>query len=408
MEKTFRPKQGFTKGRDLKFSTLDTLDQKALTEFRQALHAQPDLSGNEAVTAQQIKDFLAHYEPDQIITNVGGNGLIAIFDGKVTGPTLVFRGDMDALPIPETVDLPYSSENNNISHKCGHDGHSTMVAGLAPLMANKRPDRGRVILLFQPAEETGKGAYQVIQDENFLAQEPDFIVGLHNIPGKPLGSIITKTGPFAVASKGMIINFQGSTAHAAEPEKGKNPAFAIADLIPAIQALNQSDQFHDFTLATIIHTNVGEIAFGTSPGNGILMLTLRSALDNDLDSLTHGIQDLVNQEAREQGLEYTISFEEIFPATTNPHDEVSTIKKAGSKLKLELADIDKPFRWSEDFGHYSQVAKSCFFGLGSGTKQPELHDNYYDFPDELIPYGTQMFYQILDIYLNSSDHSKLV
>ncbi len=380
-------------------SALDTSDQQALIEFRHLLHANPNLSSQEAETAKRIKDFLSLYNPDQIITGVGGNGLMAIFEGKRTGPTVVCRGDIDALPIAETVNLPYSSQTDNISHKCGHDGHTTMIAGIAPLLSKNRPDNGRVVLLFQPAEETGQGAYQVIQDEKFLTQSPDFVLGLHNIPGKPLGAVITKSGPFALASKGMITSFQGSTAHAAEPEKGKNPAFAIADMIPAIQSFNQSNNFQDFTLATIIHVKVGEKAFGTSPGDGELMLTLRSALDEDLDSLTHTIQDFIKRKTEEYGLHHEIAFEEVFPATINRQEEVSRIKEAGKKLELEVEEIDTPFRWSEDFGYYNQVAQSCFFGLGSGINQPELHDNQYDFPDELIPYGTQMFYQLLKTYL---------
>ncbi len=370
-------------------------------DLRHQLHQYPDLSGDEAATAKRIISFLENYHPDQVLTGLGGNGIAAIFKGKEEGPTVMFRSELDALPIQETNDIDYRSRQNGISHKCGHDGHMSMVAGIAPLINEHPLQHGTIILLFQPAEESGQGASWLLKDQRFTALKPDYIFGLHNVPGYPLGQVLSTPDVFAAASKGMINRFKGKPSHAAHPEGGINPAFAISEIVNELnQFTNDPTLFRDFVLATIIHLNVGEVAFGTSPGEGALMLTLRSFRDDDMEVLRSGIERIIDAKAKHHQLKFNWQFTEEFPVTNNTTETYNLVKDASLNADLNFKEIQTPFRWSEDFGNYSKLAKTGFWGLGSGIHQPQLHHEHFDFPDELIPYGITIYSSIIDKLLS--------
>ncbi|MBL4603750.1 MAG: amidohydrolase [Emcibacteraceae bacterium] len=201
-----------------------------LIKLRHKIHKHPELSGEEHDTAQLFYDKLKALNPDELYSNLGGCGLAAVFSAKEPGPTILFRTELDALPIEETIDVPYRSTKKGVSHKCGHDGHMAIIFGLAQDIAIQKPKRGRVIVLFQPAEETGEGARAIVADPQYPLLNPDYCYALHNLPGHPVGDVMIRSGPFNCASRGMIIELSGSTAHAAYPETGNSPALALAEL----------------------------------------------------------------------------------------------------------------------------------------------------------------------------------
>ena len=143
---------------------LTPTDLTDLTELRRALHRRPELSGHEGATARCITDALRALAPTQVITGLGGHGVAAVFDSATPGPTVLFRAELDALPIAETSDLPWASDIQGKGHLCGHDGHMAMLLGLGRLIARRPPTSGRIVLLFQPAEEIGAGARAVLSD----------------------------------------------------------------------------------------------------------------------------------------------------------------------------------------------------------------------------------------------------
>jgi metal-dependent amidase/aminoacylase/carboxypeptidase family protein len=218
---------------------------------------------------------------------------------------------------------------------------------------------------------------------------------LHNLPGKPLHQVVVRQSTFAAASTGMIVELQGKASHAGEPENGLNPGEAMAEIILAFNELiRQKEQFEDLTLLTVIHARLGEIAFGTNPGFGTVMATLRSYRTPDLQKLKALTSQQVERICAKYGLTFKISFVEEFPATVNDGEAVQLVKRAAQSLNLALAEAEQPFRWSEDFGHFTAKYSGALFGLGSGTEQPQLHHVNYNFPDELIPTGASMFYEI--------------
>jgi amidohydrolase len=367
-----------------------------LKELRKSIHREPELSGNENATASRIVKYLSAYNPDEIVTGLGGSGVAAVFRSKEPGPEIMIRCELDALPINEINDFEYKSTSDNISHKCGHDGHMTIVAGLAPIIADRRIFKGSVILLFQPAEETGEGAALVIKDKRFEAIKPDYIFALHNLPGFPINSVVMKNGIFAAASKGMIIKLKGKTSHAAEPEHGINPAAAVAKIIQSFNTLISSiNNLKDFSLLTIIHVKLGEKAFGTSPGYAEVMATLRAYRNEDMDLITQEAVEIAEGIAAGEKLEVEIDWTEEFPATVNEETCAVKIRAAAKQNDLKVVEIDTPFKWSEDFGHFTNLFKGALFGIGSGEGHPDLHNPDYDFPDEIIGHGINMFFSII-------------
>jgi len=360
--------------------------------FRKELHQNPEVSKNEHATAERIIKFLDTLNTPQIMHPLGKTGLAAIFEGEETGPTVLIRADIDALPIQEINDFEYSSLNENVAHLCGHDGHSTILVGLAQQLDTAPLKKGKAILLFQPAEETGEGAKMVLDDPRFDNLVPDYVFALHNLPGYRLNNILVRKKHFAAASNGMIVKLFGKTSHAAHPEMGISPALAVANIISGFSELTlKKDGFKDFKLITIIHTLLGEIAFGTTPGYAELRATLRSFRNDDMDLLTEKAVSIVEKICDKHGLTEKIEWVESFPATVNDENCVDLVSEIAATNNFKIEQIDEPFRWSEDFGHFTLNYPGALFGIGSGEDHPALHNPDYDFPDKIIPTGITMF-----------------
>lgn len=365
---------------------------KQIVALRRELHRFPELSGHEQQTAKKIKEWIQTANPDQIIENAGGYGLMAIFKGKSAGKNILLRADMDALPIHEINTFEHCSSKPGISHKCGHDGHSAILAGVAGWLGSNPPEKGSVILLFQPAEETGKGAAGVLADPQFAILDIDFVFALHNLPGFPKNSVITRNHTFSAASKGLIIRLTGVTSHAAHPENGISPALAMADIIRKFGEISvENDDFQNFKLITVVHARLGNRAFGTSPGYAEIMATLRSYNDDDMKVLEDKAIAAVKLIADKYGLDERLEWTEEFPATNNNKKCVGLIREVSKEKNLKIIQVDEPFRWSEDFGHFLSKYPGALFGIGAGKRHPGLHHPDYDFPDELIPAGISIF-----------------
>ncbi len=369
--------------------------------LRHSLHRYPELSGHEHDTAARIKSFLTEQKPDQVIEGLGGYGIAAVFDSGKEGPVVLLRCDLDGLPIEEVNTFPYRSQHQGVSHKCGHDGHMAILAGLSMILRDHKPGRGRLVLLFQPEEETGQGAAKVINDTKFRQIRPDYAFALHNLPGFSKNTVIMKEGPFAAASRGLIAQLQGRSSHAAHPEQGASPVHMMCELINELMKVPQNTGlFRDFALLTIIHARLGEVAFGTNPGKALVMATLRTFLNDDMKILDEQARAVALSLAKKHGIEINTSYAEEFPATVNHPRASGIVKNAIERSHAASLMINEPFRWSEDFGHFTGLTQGALFGLGAGEKHPSLHNHDYDFPDEIIETGIAMFYHIADQLLN--------
>ncbi len=374
---------------------------KKIIALRRELHKHPEVSNCEYHTTDRIINFINEYKPDEVL-RLGDKGVLFVFKGAEQGETIMFRSELDALPIQEISEHEYTSVNEGVSHVCGHDGHMAIIAGLAQKISNDRPTKGKVILLFQPAEEVEQGACDVMENVNFKNNEPDYLFALHNIPGLKKHRIVLKKGSFASGSKGMTVQLTGKTSHAAEPQDGISPADAVSQIISKLHVLRADKTlFSDFILLTIIHMQLGEISFGTSPGYAEIRITLRAFENEDLTLLTSLCEKIVKEIASLERLACEISYTEVFPATMNNDRCVDIVEQAAKQNGLNVEHIKTPYKWSEDFGYYTEKFNACYFGLGAGTEQPQLHNPDFDFPDDIIETGINLFYTIYKSTLQS-------
>ena len=376
---------------------LTNADIAELTEFRRELHRFPEVSREEAATAQRVVAALTGLQPDQVITGLGGHGVAAVFNGAASGPTLLFRAELDALPIEEISAAAHRSTVPGKGHLCGHDGHMALLLGLGRLLARRRPALGRVVLMFQPAEEDGSGAAAVVTDPQFAAIKPDWAFAIHNLPGLPFGHAALKSGVVNCASQGLRIVLTGKTAHASQPENGTSPGLALAQLIPALSGLGQGGALGpDYRLVTITHASLGEPAFGIAPGEAELWATLRTIADDKMAALRGAAIALVEAAAKAHGLKVSFSTQDEFAASVNHPEATQSVQRALETLAVPHDEGDLPMRASEDFGRFGQPGtRSAMLFLGTGESHAALHNPDYDFPDSLIPLGVQIFHRVM-------------
>ncbi|MFK7935632.1 MAG: amidohydrolase [Saprospiraceae bacterium] len=373
-----------------------------LINLRHTLHQHPEISGQEFQTAQRICNFIEQHHPTKVLTNLGGTGVAAIYQFGKTGATVAIRCELDALPIVEVNSMSYRSMQAGVSHKCGHDGHMAIVAGLIFWLKQQSFSAGKVILLFQSAEETGKGAYQMLQDARFADLKIDYLFALHNIPGVPMYQILTMEKGFSAEVQSFSIHLTGKESHAAEPEKGINPAVGIAQLITAFAELNHNDPTCDnFRVLTPVYVNMGQQSYGISPAKGELHYTIRTWQSEQMEDLVAQIKTITKRVCQAQQLQFSINWFEHFPANANDTVCNQLITKAAQENNFTLIKRPYPFKFGEDFGWFSKQYQTAMFGLGAGENTPALHAADYDFPDELIETGVKMFANIISQLLGT-------
>lgn len=361
-------------------------------KWRRALHQHPELSGKEFATSNRIATILQGLSPSRIVRGIGGAGLIAVYDSGEAGPSILLRAELDALPIQEINDFPYRSENEGVSHKCGHDGHMSILLLVAQYLAQNPPQKGKVTLLFQPAEETGAGAALVLDDPKFDASEFDYAFALHNLPGYPLGQIVYREGPFSASVSSLIIKLHGKTAHAAEPENGQNPAMAISEILQKANKLEQPDpEVGGFAILTPVYLILGEKAYGVAAGYGEVHLTLRAWQQKDMETISNQLLEAISEICDKHQLTCETSWTDTFKTNRNHPEAIALLEQVIEQLELNSTIRNIPFKWGEDFGAFTQTIKGAMFGLGSGEDQPALHNPDFDFPDAIAETGAQVF-----------------
>ncbi|MDA0148264.1 amidohydrolase [Vibrio sp. LaRot3] len=368
--------------------------------FRKSLHQQPELSGKEANTAKLIANQLTEFEL-QPITDVGGHGVICIIDSGFEGQTTLLRADFDAVAVLEKSNHQHVSKNIGVMHACGHDGHTTSLLKVAQQLRATPPKTGKVILLFQPAEETGVGAAAMISHAALKNQAIDNVFAYHNLPGRPKHQIVVKEQTFSCASTGISIKLEGKTSHAAYPENGISPINEFIEILAFLQ--NLPNQYSNvFTLVTIVNAQLGEEAFGVSAGAGKIMATLRSESNQAFDDMKQQLISKLSHIQQSSKLSISHSWHEPFNAAVNSKAHVDVVRNRAKKLNLDIHELDQPMRWSEDFAEFLLHAPGALFGIGSGEHHPELHNPDYDFPDEILNTASSLFLAIVDELHNPS------
>ena len=359
--------------------------------LRHELHAHPEVSNQESWTKAHLMEFLRAHTHLEVVDR--GAWFYAVYRGTASGRKIAFRADFDALPIDETISLPYGSQVPGVSHKCGHDGHSATLAVFA-MEVEQAGTENTIYFVFQHAEETGDGAKEcavLITEEGI-----DEVYGYHNEPGSPLGTVIVKNGNFQCASEGMSLFFTGVPSPASDPGIGRNPAQAIARIISALPGLYRAEDYEGLVLCTVVHVEIGKIAFGTSASEGVLRVTLRGQHEQEMARLQHRLDNLAYGLASEYGLEYHAEFCDYFPENLNHDESVEKIRQICARLKIPVEEFAHPKRGSEDFGYFTKRTKGAYFNVGAGDVTAH-HTTTYDFPDEIIPTALAVFKGLADV-----------
>ena len=397
----------------------------AITQLRRTLHQHAELSMQETQTIQLLQAFLRENTSLQIHARDGWFYALkkasasARSEGDNRGPNspgpIAFRADMDALPIAESINLPYGSEKEGISHKCGHDGHCAVLCGLALELDRRETDRD-VYLIFQPGEEIGAGAKRCAEliREKGIAE----IYAMHNLGGYAEGTLVYRRGLTQPASEGLRIRLTGRTSHASAPEKGNNPAGAIASIVQyALRAAESAEQgtaginasaaqeprFHSKTLitpeeqdspmrlCTITGIRLGDGDFGISPGQGEICMTLRAEIEEEMRSMELSILSFAEAAAKKAGLKMTHSIHDYFPETRNHDACLDRVLDAARKNRIPAVPMGELWRASEDFGHYLKICPGAMVYIGNGEDYPPLHTSEYDFNDRIIETAVDLF-----------------
>ena len=385
-------------------------------EIRHALYEHPQTAGCEEYAHDTIVKHLQGLHPTKVYTHVGGYGVIAVWEGdghqaiktsrhqddgargvpsalptslevsksrSLQLPTIAFRADTDALPI---------------GHRCGHDGHTTILLRLAELIDEKISIfnfQFSILLLWQPAEETGTGSRAILESGILQQYDIKAFYALHNLPGYPLGTVVICPRTFAAASTGVVYHLDGRETHASTPELGINPGLAVAEIIDRFDGFNGSNgQCGEFRQSTLICVRVGSPAFGTSAGHAEVMFTLRAFTNDEMEKLLAEANQAVDEIASRYGLTVSRSLVEPFRATENHPEYVKKIKESLITHHSSFTIKETPFRWSEDFAEYLLHFPGAMFGIGSGENHPELHHPDYNFPDEIIEPAARFFLQL--------------
>ncbi|HKL03031.1 MAG TPA: M20 family metallopeptidase [Cryomorphaceae bacterium] len=367
------------------------LTNTPINELRERLHQFPELSEMEGKTA----DFIARFFTElnyEIKREIGFHGLIASKKFG-SGKTIAFRAELDALPINEETDKPYKSQNEGVSHSCGHDGHMATLLNLAMRFESEKDLSGKVVFIFQSAEENGQGAEQMIQHEEIKNLDVAHCFSLHNIPGEAMGSVIYKKGSFSCASVGIDLKIKGKSSHAAHPEFGINALTIASDALRKIQKIHSKYPEDEFTMITPIALKSGKRAFGTVPSDATLLVTIRAEKSEILEGMMNSVREIVDKLQADYKAKLKLSFKEYFPDTVNFDDE-GMLKDICVENNTQYVEMSRPFPWSEDFGFFRKCFPILMFGLGSGQSQPHLHAANFDFPNELIEKGSDIFFRL--------------
>ena len=390
--------------RDNAYARISDFDaiKNDLIETRHHLHAHPELSFEEIETARVVADKLEGWGYE-VARNVGGHGVVARLKVGSGSKSVAIRADMDALPITEETGLAYASTVPGRMHACGHDGHTTMLLGAAEYLARTRRFDGTVNLIFQPAEEAGvgSGAQAMIADGLFERFPCDAIFGLHNHPGAPAGSFLTRSGPMMAASDTVTIRVLGKGGHASRPHLTVDPIVVAASIVMSLQTVVARSVDPTDTAVVTVGTIHGGTVTNVIPETAELGLSVRSFLPGTRLLLERRIRDIVTSIAAAHGAGVEIDYEHGYPVVTNSEAETAFATEVVKELVGdESVAICPMIPGSEDFAYFLEHKPGCFLRLGNGKNSPILHSAAYDFADDSLVPGAAMWARLAERYLD--------
>ncbi len=391
---------------------LDSLVTHAasISALRRDIHAHPELSFQELRTSDLVAQKLTEWGIP-IHRGLGQTGVVGILKNGNSPRAIGLRADMDALPMQEFNQFAHTSQHPGKMHACGHDGHVAMLLAAAQHLAQHRHFDGTVYFIFQPAEEGGGGAREMIQDGLFTQFPMQAVFGMHNWPGLALGQFALSAGPVMASSNEFKITIHGKGSHAALPHNGVDPVPVACQMVQAFQTIisrNKKPVDAGVISVTMIHT--GE-ATNVVPDHCEMQGTVRTFSLDVLDLIEQRMREVAQHTCAAFGATCTFEFERNYPPTINHAAESDLARQVMADIVgPSNVQLQEPTMGAEDFSYMLQAVPGayCFIGNGDGTHREmghgegpcTLHNPNYDFNDHLIPLGGTYWVRLVERFLS--------
>jgi hippurate hydrolase len=369
--------------------------QDDMTAWRRHLHRRPELAFDCHETAAFVAARLRDFGVDEVHEGIARTGVVAIVRGRLPGPAVGLRADMDALPMEEQTGAPYASEIPGRMHACGHDGHTTMLLGAARYLAETRNFAGTAVLMFQPAEEDGGGGEVMVREgilDRFDIRE---VYALHTDPGRPLGEIGTTPGPICAAVDDFWITLKGRGGHAAYPHDTIDPIPGACALVGSLQtvASRNADPMKQLVVSvTQVHSGS---AINVIPADALVTGTVRS-FDAGIQAMARArIEEIVQGTAAAFGLGVEMDYRVGYPATVNDESHAAFAAGVAREVAAGVEDRITPGMGAEDFSYMLQARPGAYLYLGNGDT-PFCHHPAFDFDDRAAPVGASFFARMVE------------
>ncbi|MEM1373049.1 MAG: M20 aminoacylase family protein [Pseudomonadota bacterium] len=363
--------------------------------WRRHLHQHPEIGFDCHETAAFVTDKLRAFGVDEIHEGIATSGIVAIINGQGEGPTIGLRADMDALPMTEETGLEYASKTPGKMHACGHDGHTTMLLGAARYLSETRAFRGRVALIFQPAEEGGGGG-EVMVDEGIMDRfDVREVYGIHNAPNRAEGMLYTTPGPIMAAVDTFHIDITGRGGHGAMPHDTRDPVVAAVGMATAIQTIVSRNHYalQDLVVSvTQIHTGSTD---NVIPETAYLNGTVRTFEPDVQAMVMRRMKDIVAGQAAAYGVEASLRYEVGYPATVNDPAKAAFAAEVAAEIATDVEANTGREMGAEDFSYMLNARPGAYLFLGQGDG-PTVHNTHYDFNDAVAPVGASFFARVVE------------
>jgi amidohydrolase len=390
---------------------LDSIVTQAagIAAVRRDIHAHPELSFEEWRTADVVAQKLTEWGIP-IHRGLGKTGVVGILKNGTSDRAIGLRADMDALPVQEFNKFEHSSQHPGKMHACGHDGHVAMLLAAAQHLSQHKHFDGTVYFIFQPAEEGGGGAREMMRDGLFELFPMQAVYGMHNWPGLAAGQFALSAGPVMASSNEFKITIHGKGSHAALPHNGVDPVPVACQMVQAFQTIisrNKKPVDAGVISVTMIHT--GE-ATNVVPDVCEMQGTVRTFSIEVLDLIEQRMREVAQHTCAAFGATCTFEFERNYPPTINHAAETAFAQQVMASIVGEANVVNQePTMGAEDFSYMLQAVPGayCFIGNGEGAHRAHghgegpctLHNPNYDFNDELIPLGGTYWVRLVEAWL---------
>ena len=373
-----------------------------ITEWRRDLHENPEILFETHRTSALVAEKLKAFGCDEVVEGIGRTGVVGVIKGKSdkSGKTIGLRADMDALPILEATGLDYASKTPGAMHACGHDGHTAMLLGAAKYLSETRNFDGTVVVIFQPAEEGGGGGREMCEDGMMDRWSIDEVYGMHNWPGKPVGSFAIRPGAFFAATDQFEITVKGKGGHAAKPQETVDTTVMASHMVLAFQTIvsRNADPVHNMVVSVTSFETESK-AFNVIPETVTLKGTVRTMSTEMREMAEKRLPEIAAGVAATFGGTAEVNYIKGYPVMVNHEEQTEFAASVATKVSGDCEEAPLVMG-GEDFAFMLEERPGAYILLGNGDTA-SVHHPEYNFNDEAIPAGCSWWAEIVEQRLSA-------